>query len=63
MGDEQTVEAEVKKLQPGTQVYAPAHKQPVTVETQDGQAVWVTWEEDGQKRRSVFARKQLQEVK
>jgi hypothetical protein len=52
----------MRKPTPGDKVYAPNRDEPIEVESVDADYVWCTWIEDGQKRRGVFNRKQLQKA-
>jgi hypothetical protein len=52
----------IRHPKPGTKVLVRGREEPVVVETVDGNAVWCTWEEDGQLRRGVFAKAELEKV-
>ena len=52
----------IRRPKPGMAVRLIRANRVMTIESVAGDAVWCTWEEDGQVRRGVFSRKEIEKV-
>jgi len=52
----------MRRPKPGQSVYAKGRDKAVEVESVSGDYVWCTWIEDGEKRRGVFNRRDLEKA-
>lgn len=53
----------IRRTKPGMPVLHIRLNLAMTIESVSGDAVWCTWDEDGQTRRGVFSKEELERIR